>query len=201
MTPLTLIIIMIILLVVRFILKKDDKIKLTEESKKKWIENIDSIVVAGVTALILITFIIRTFYIPSSSMVPTLLINDYILVNKFVYRFYQPARQDIVVFHPPEAAQAEGKDFIKRIVAVGGDTVEVRDKLLYVNGIPQYENYINEPPDYELPKIIVPDDSLFVMGDNRNNSDDSHAWGFLPKKNLVGKAVLLFFPFNRVRTF
>ena len=192
---------MIILLVVRFILKKDDKIKLTEESKKKWIENIDSIVVAGVTALILITFIIRTFYIPSSSMVPTLLINDYILVNKFVYRFYQPARQDIVVFHPPEAAQAEGKDFIKRIVAVGGDTVEVRDKLLYVNGMPQYENYINEPPDYELPKIIVPDDSLFVMGDNRNNSDDSHAWGFLPKKNLVGKAVLLFFPFNRVRTF
>lgn len=201
MTPLTLIIIMIALLIARVILTKDKKIKLSDESKKKWIENIDSIVIAGVTALILITFVVRTFYIPSSSMVPTLQVNDYILVNKFVYRFYQPARQDIVVFRPPESAQAEGKDFIKRIVAVGGDTVEVKEKILYVNGIRQYEDYINEPPDYEMPKVTVPEDALFVMGDNRNNSDDGHVWGFLPKKNLVGKAVLLFFPLNRIRTF
>ena len=211
---------MVVLLVIRFILIKDDKVKLSEDSKKKWIENIDSIVIAGVTALILITFVIRTFYIPSTSMVPTLKVNDYILVNKFVYRFYMPARHDIVVFRPPPEANAEGKDFIKRIVAVEGDTVEVKNGRLYINGVAQNEspvtgsqgfgkedvaaicNYnINEPPEYDMPKTIVPQGSLFVMGDNRNNSDDSHVWGFLPKENLIGKAVLLFFPPNRIRTF
>ncbi len=200
MTPTHLFIIIVLLLVARVILVKDDKIKIKEETKKNIIENIDSIVIAGVTALLLITFIIRTFYIPSSSMVPTLMVKDYILVNKFVYRFYQPARHDIVVFHPPEAAHAEGKDFIKRVVAVGGDTVEVKNNILYLNDVPQTENYIFEPPAYTFAKVKVPEDSLFVMGDNRNNSDDSHAWGFLPKKNLVGKAVLIFFPFNRFRT-
>ncbi len=172
----------------------------SEDKLKGVKDTLDSLVWAGATALILITFVIRTFYIPSSSMVPTLRINDFILVNKFVYSFCNPARGDIVVFHPPKSANTEKTEYIKRIVAVGGDTVEVRGGTLFVNDQPQKEDYILEPMFYEMDKIKVPEDSYFAMGDNRNNSDDSHVWGFLPRKNLVGKAVLIFFPINRART-
>ena len=125
---------------------------------------------------------------------------DFIIANKFVYNFYRPARGDIVVFHPPEAAHSEGKDYIKRIVAVGGDTVEIRDGVLFLNGLMKEENYTLEPIGYSLEKITVPENSYFVLGDNRNNSADSHVWGFLPKQNIIGKAVLVIFPFNRIKT-
>ncbi len=200
MTPLHLLIIIVILIIARIIIHNKKDLNWSEKKRKTVNENLDSVVIAGITALLLITFIVRTFYIPSSSMVPTLKIGDFILVNKFVYRFYQPARHDVIVFSPPPSAQAEGKEFIKRIVAVGGDTVEVKDNKLFINDIPQEEPFINESPNYIMPKVSVPQASLFVMGDNRNNSDDSHVWGFLPKENIEGKAVLIFFPFTRLKT-
>ncbi len=200
MNPIYLVILIVILGIWSYNLHKKYPNKENNE-KKALIENIDSIIFAGITALIIITFIVRTFYIPSSSMVPTLQINDFIIVNKFVYNFYNPARHDIVVFHPPAEAHAEGKDFIKRIVAVAGDTVEIKSGVLFINDVAQNEEYILEPIMYDMERITVPKDSYFVMGDNRNNSDDSHVWGFLPRKNLVGKAVLIIFPFNRCRTF
>ncbi len=199
MNPIYLVIAVIILGIVSLVFRFNKHLKIEEEKKKSIIENIDSVILAGVTALIIITFVIRTFYIPSSSMVPTLKINDFIIVNKFVYSFYNPARHDIVVFHPPAEAQAEGKDFIKRIVAVGGDTVEIKSGVLFVNDVAQDEPYILEPILYDMDRQTVPKDSYFVMGDNRNNSADSHVWGFLPRKNLVGKAVIIIFPFNRCK--
>ena len=200
MNPIYLVILIVILGIVSLIFHFNKELKMEEKKKKAITENIDSIILAGITALFLITFVIRTFYIPSSSMTPTLKINDFIIVNKFVYAFYNPTRHDVVVFHPPAEAKAEGKDFIKRIVAIEGDTVEVKSGVLFINDVAQNEPYILEPILYDMDRITVPKDSYFVMGDNRNNSDDGHVWGFLPRKNLVGKAVLIIFPFNRCRT-
>jgi signal peptidase I len=199
LTPTQLVILIAVLIIVRCVLHFSKRIKIQEKTRKLVYEYLDSIIIAGVTALILIHFVVRTFYIPSTSMVPTLEIKDYIMVNEFIYHFKPPARKDIIVFHPPPSAMAEGKDFIKRVVAVEGDEVEVKDEKLYVNGVPQEEPFINEEPRYIMEKKKVPPGNLFVMGDNRNNSDDSHVWGFLPKENVVGKAFLIFFPPQRIR--
>ncbi len=199
MTPTQLEILIAILILARCVLHFSKRIKLQDKTRKLVYEYLDSIIIAGVTALILIHFVVRTFYIPSTSMVPTLEIKDYIMVNEFVYHFKEPERRDIVVFHPPPSAQAEGKDFIKRVVALENDEVEVKEGKLFINGVPQNEPYIAEDPRYTMEKKKVPPGNLFVMGDNRNNSDDSHVWGFLPKKNIVGRAFLIFFPPQRIR--
>jgi len=163
------------------------------------VEYVDSIVIAGVAALFIIHFLFRTFYIPSGSMIPTLQIRDYIMVNEFVYRFKKPEKGDIVVFSPPPEANAEGKEFIKRVIARGGDTISVREGKVYINGESQPEPYVKFPADYYMAPTPVPNDHLFVMGDNRPTSADSHIWGFLPEKNVIGKAILIILPFQRVR--
>jgi len=157
-------------------------------------ETLDSIIIAGITALFLINFVVQTFYIPSGSMEPTLKIKDFILVNKFIYRFHPPQRKDIIVFHPPPAANANGKDYIKRVIAIGGDTIEVKDGKVYLNGKILNEPYIAEPPWREFESFKVPENSLFVMGDNRNNSEDSRFWGVVPLENVIGKAFVVLWP-------
>lgn len=160
-------------------------------------EYIDSFVIAGTVAMLIITFVVRSFYIPSESMVPTLLVNDYILVNKFVYHFSSPSRGEIVVFHPPHVSNPSEVDFIKRCVAVENDVVEVNKGVLYVNGEPMQEPFIKEPPVNDFPPYRIPAGCIFMMGDNRNNSDDSRYWGPLPLKNVVGKAEAIFWPLSR----
>lgn len=165
--------------------------------KKMAREYLDSFLVAGMAAIVLITFVVRSFYIPSESMVPTLLVNDYILVNRFVYNFASPSRGEIIVFHPPHLPDQEGTDFIKRVVAVENDVIEIANGVLYLNGLPQKEHYIKEAMLADFPPYRIPPGHVFVMGDNRNNSDDSRYWGPLPLKNVVGKAVLIFWPLQR----
>jgi signal peptidase I len=150
-------------------------------------EYLDAIIIAGLTALFLISYVVRTFYIPSSSMKPTLLPYDYILVNEFVYRFTEPKRRDIIVFKPPNRKNAP--DYIKRVIGLENETLEVKDNKVYINGNPIDEPYIpsDQAPDYQWGPQKIPEGNLFVMGDNRNNSEDSHAWGFLPKKILWEK--------------
>lgn len=167
------------------------------KARRIMVEYLDSIVIAGVAALFIIHFLFRTFYIPSGSMIPTLQIKDFILVNEFVYRLKEPKRGDVVVFKPPPEANAEGKEFIKRVIGLGGDTVAIRDGKVFVNGEPLDEPYVKYPVDYYYSDTKVPDGHLFVMGDNRPSSADSHIWGFLPQKNIVGKAILIVFPFRR----
>jgi len=181
-----------ILIIVRILIRF---FKLSEIARSVSYEYLDSIIVAGLTALFLINYVVRTFYIPSGSMKPTLLPNDYILVNEFLYRFRAPERGDVIVFKPP---LPKAPDYIKRLIGKGGEKLEVKKGKVYINDTPIVEPYIMEMPDYDYGPVIIPPEHYFVMGDNRNNSEDSHIWGFLPKKNIVGKAFLIFWPPRRI---
>jgi len=142
-------------------------------------------------------FVVEAFYIPSESMVPTLRVGDRVLVNKFIYRFTEPERGDIVVF---ESVEGGGQDLIKRVVGVPGDRIAVRGGRLFVNGEPQREPYVNNKfPDrsFFAPKT-VPKGHVFVMGDNRANSRDSRFFGPVPKEKIEGEAFLRFWPPHRI---
>ncbi|HEY4939737.1 MAG TPA: signal peptidase I [Actinomycetota bacterium] len=188
------------------------------------------VLVAFAIAIIIKTFVVQAFYIPSESMQNTLLVNDRVLVSKFIYRFKDPRPGDIVVFVAPASATTslpapsggisgflnslkEGlglpssqRDFIKRVVAVGGDTVQVKDNALYVNNVRKDEPYLKDHNpatmgmgDYGPTK--VPKDHLFVMGDNRSNSDDSRMFGTITKSSVLGQAFLRIWPVNRFHFF
>jgi len=175
----------------------------TASIKKQQIKENSLIILVGlILAIAIRIFIAEPRYIPSESMIPTLKTGDRIVVEKVSYKFTSPKPQDIVVFTPPPQLQILGYDssqaFIKRIIAMGGDIVEVKNGQLYVNDTLQTENYILESPNYTLKPIIVPEGSLFVMCDNRNNSNDSHLWGFLPQDYVIGKAIFRFYPFSNI---
>ena len=142
-------------------------------------------------------FVMEAFWIPSGSMIPTLKIGDRVLVNKFIYRFTEPERGDIIVF---QSVDTPDEDLIKRVVGLPGDEIAERSGKLFVNGEPQKEPYTNgEIPDRtSFAKTTVPKNHVFVMGDNRGNSADSRVFGPLPEKNIEGEAFLRFWPPNRI---
>jgi signal peptidase I len=199
--------------------KKSDKIDNDDIRKKKKSglrENIEAILVAIVLALFIRTFIIQAFKIPSGSMKETLKIGDHILVNKFIYGvkipFLQttiipitnPKRGDIVVFKFPEDPS---KDFIKRVIGVAGDVIEVRDKKVYVNNKLLNHDFGMHTDSYIFPAsaqprdnfgpVVVPPHSLFVMGDNRDQSYDSRFWGFVDLKAVKGKALMIYWSWDK----
>ena len=142
-------------------------------------------------------FVVEAFWIPSASMVPTLKYGDRVLVNKFIYRFTEPQRGDIIVF---KSVEGDGQDLIKRVVGVPGDEIAVRRGKLFVNGEPQKEPYVNKKyPDRSFyAPTTVPKDHVFAMGDNRANSQDSRVFGPVPEKNIEGEAFLRFWPPDRI---
>jgi signal peptidase I len=142
-------------------------------------------------------FVVEAFWIPSASMVPTLKYGDRVLVNKFIYRFTEPQRGDIIVF---KSVEGDGQDLIKRVVGVPGDEIAVRGGKLFVNGEPQKEPYVNKKyPDKSFyAPTTVPKDHVFAMGDNRANSQDSRVFGPVPEKNIEGEAFLRFWPPDRI---
>lgn len=164
-------------------------------------EVMDSIVWAGVVALLLLHFVVRSFYIPSGSMLPTLGINDFILVNELLYEFTDPVRGDIVVFRPPPLYTGDKTDLIKRVVGVERDQIEIKGGRLHLNGKEIQENFILEPIDDDFGPVVVQEGHVFVMGDNRNNSRDSRRIGEVPLDHLVGRAEVIFFPPTRMSVF
>ena len=179
-------------------------------------EYIEAIFIAVLLALVIRQFAVQAFTIPSGSMMDTLLIGDYILVNKFLYGseipftdlhlpgFRAPEHGDVIVFKYPND---ESRDFIKRIIAVGGDTVQVRDNRVWLNGKLLDEPYVRPGSFRETPithcgylyacdPLKVPAGSYFVMGDNRDNSQDSRYWGFVKRQKIRGKAFLIYWSWN-----
>lgn len=187
-------------------------------SKKKGAlrENIEAIVVAVILALFIRTFVVQAFKIPSGSMKETLLIGDHILVNKFIYGvkapFIQktiipinnPQREDIIVFEFPEDPS---KDFIKRVIGIPGDVIEIRNKKLFVNGSAVKDSHgihkdpkmfsARQQPRDNLGPITVPPGKLFVMGDNRDFSYDSRFWGFVDLVAVKGKAFIIYWSWDK----
>ena len=164
------------------------------------VEIVKTIAMAAVLSFGIRTFVAEARYIPSSSMEPTLQINDRLIIEKMTYRFNEPERGDVIVFNATEALQRENfnEAFIKRIIGIPGDTVTVSNGLVTVNDEVIEEIYIKEPPDYEYGPVTVPDGEYLVLGDNRNNSYDSHYWGFVPDDKIVGRAFVRFWPFQRI---
>lgn len=187
------------------------------KQSKLW-EYTKAIVTALILALIIRTYVIQAFKIPSGSMLQTLLIGDHILVNKFIYGtklpfsdkrilvFTKPKRGDIIVFKYPEDPS---RDFIKRVIGVEGDIIEERNKIVYVNGKPLNEPYVQhtdnsirtggiEPRDNFGP-YLVPKNKLFVMGDNRDQSYDSRYWGYVDMKDVKGKAFIIYWSWDNIK--
>lgn len=186
------------------------------QQKSKFREYIEAIILAVVIALFIRTFVIQAYKIPSGSMKPTLLIGDHILVSKFNYGIKlpflrttlipvgAPQRGDIVVFIYPED---RSKDFIKRLIGVPGDTIEIRNKKILLNGLPYNDKHGVYVDNFIIPgavqprdnfgPVTVPEGSLFVMGDNRDESYDSRFWGFVSKKDVLGKALIIYWSWNR----
>jgi signal peptidase I len=179
-------------------------------------EYAEAIIIAVLLALVIRQFAVQAFTIPSGSMMNTLLIGDYILVNKFLYGpeipfidwhlpgLRAPEHGDVIVFKYPND---ETRDFIKRIIAVGGDTVQVRDNRVWLNGKLIEEPYVYPgafrpgPAThcgylYACEPLVVPEGSYFVMGDNRDNSQDSRYWGFVKREKIRGKAFLIYWSWN-----
>lgn len=185
---------------------------------------LDALIVVGLIALFVTTFVLRTFYIPSVSMVPTLQVGDVLLVDEIAYRIESPAQGDVAIFRPPFKAR---EDYIKRVIGLPGDTIAVANGTVYRNGAALREPYENQPPKYDLsihgydiyvngvpldPRSAdvpahalwpapnrIPTGYYFVLGDNRNYSDDSHVWGFVQRQRFVGRAFLVLWPLARLQ--
>lgn len=197
-------------------MKKPSQTEAAPKKKGALRENIEAILVAVVLALFIRTFVVQAFKIPSGSMKETLQIGDHILVNKFVYgikapfikktivSIHDPQRGDIIVFEFPEDPS---KDFIKRVIGIPGDVIEIRNKRLFVNGeaVKNSHGIYTDPkifaastqPRDNLGPIKVPEDKLFVMGDNRDFSYDSRFWGFVDLDAVKGKAFIIYWSWDK----
>jgi signal peptidase I len=169
-------------------------------SNSAWVEGLKTVGISLFLALGIRSFVAEARYIPSGSMEPTLQINDRLLIDKISYDFTAPQRGDVVVFNPTRTLREQNfhDAFIKRIIGLPGETVKVSKGQVWINGSPLKEKYIEAPPNYRWGPVVVPANSYLVLGDNRNNSYDSHYWGFVPRNDIVGKAIFRFYPFDRI---
>jgi len=171
--------------------------------KPWWRETIETILWALVLALLIRTFVVQAFWIPSGSMLPTLQVGDRVLVAKFWHLFATPSRGGIYVFKYPED---RSRDFIKRIIAVPGDTVDIRNGVVFINGSTLDEPYVVHRDNYTLhpnrlyPTVpfTVPPGNFFTMGDNRPNSQDGRFWGYVPIEDIHGPAFFRYWPLGRI---
>ena len=181
--------------------------KKPEEKRNSIIRDLKNLLIWIAIALIIRWQVIEPRWIPSGSMIPTLQIKDKILVEKISPKIISKSnlskfKNDIVVFNVPDQLIKAGYEvdtaLIKRVIGVPGDKVEVKEGNLYLNDIVQDKYISDKNINYSIGPFIVPAESLWVMGDNRNNSMDSHIWGFLPYKKIIGKAIFRYWPLNKI---
>jgi len=183
--------------------KNQGKHKNSGKSAKKgsFLKDTLMIVITAVAlAMFLKAFIVDTRWVPSTSMVPTIEVDDRLIVVKLGYLLgQQPERGDIVVFKPPAELNERSK-LIKRVIGLPGETLEVKDGFVYINGEPLAEDYLAERPNYQYGPVTVPEGCYFMMGDNRNTSYDSHRWlnPFIPENDIKSKAVWRYWPLDRI---
>ncbi len=197
--PSLILILAAVLFVVRLLVKRIYAISPTWRTSI--VETLDAGIFAALLSLVIITFVVQAFYIPSGSMEPTLQVGDRILVSKLSYRLGPIRRGDVIVFHYP---LNPGKDFVKRVVALAGEKVELRDGVVLINGRPISELYPtalaggDRSCTSNYGPQLIPADNLFVLGDNRCNSEDSRFFGFVPLPNVIGKALFIYWPLSRL---
>ena len=183
------------------------------ERRPRWRETLETVVVALVLAIGVHAAVAEARFIPSESMTPTLAIGDRLIVEKISPHFAAPRRGEILVFYPPQHEPMETGPglrfvrwlgftpdvaYIKRVIGLPGETVAVHDGQVWIDGKALVEPYIKESPEYTMEPVKLPADQLFMMGDNRNNSQDSHVWGPLPIINVIGHAAVRFWPITRL---
>ena len=170
--------------------------KSEKEKEKTSLKDILQVVVAAfVLAFLLKTFVVGNFWIPSESMVPTIEVNDKVIVTNFSYWFSEPKRGDVIVFKYPMDPKT---DYIKRCIGLPGETVEFRNSQLYINGELVEEPYLPDDLVFaDYGPVEVPEGQYFMCGDNRNHSADSRVWGFLDEDLIIGKAQIIYWPFDR----
>ncbi len=157
-------------------------------------------VVLTIAIFLVVRVALQNFRVEGESMEPNLHDAEYILVNKVDYLLHSPERGDIVVFHAVPAGQPD-RDFIKRVIGLPGETVAVNNGAVYINGHRLKESYNHTTPTYTFGPYKVPSSDYFVLGDNRNNSEDSHLWKWLPRSDIIGKAWISYWPLNQLHLF
>ncbi|MGD1865655.1 MAG: signal peptidase I [Phormidesmis sp.] len=176
---------------------------MSEKQQNPWIEGLQTVGLSIVLALGIRQFVAEARFIPSESMLPTLKIDDRLVIEKISYHFNPPKRGDIIVFRAPQEALDAAKSttndaYIKRVIGLPGEKVEVKDGKVFVNDEALAENYIQSPPVYTWGPDVVPEGEYLVLGDNRNSSSDGHVWGFLERESIIGRAVVRFWPLQRI---
>jgi signal peptidase I len=175
---------------------------------KQFLREVFETIGLAVVLFVAINLVSARVRVDGYSMLPTLQNGEYVLISRLSYWQGEYQRGDIIVFRPPMYPEApfwqrlfglpgfsdDYEDYIKRVIGLPGETVRIADGRVFINGLELQEPYIASPPDY-VSDWVVPQDHLFVLGDNRTNSADSHAWGFVPQENVLGKAILVYYPF------
>ena len=158
---------------------------------RAYLREILVIIILAVVIFLLLQLTVQSFEVHLSSMEPNIHEGQRILVTKIAYLFHEPERGDVIIFHAPDNMRG---DFIKRVIALPGDIVEVNEGQVYINGSPLDEPYIKDQPNYSLGPQKIPENNYFVLGDNRNNSNDSHNGWTVPRENIIGKSWLSIWP-------
>ena len=182
--------------------KYKSQLKSTNKVKYFIVETIETLGVAFFFAFLIKEFIIQVSVVPTGSMIPTMkggqrMTNDRLLVNKYIYDFWLPKRGDIVVFESPFD---DGKDYVKRCVGLPHETISMKDGYVYINGKELVLAGVDIQRDlFDMKEVLIPEGHYFMLGDNRANSQDSRFWGFVPRNDLIGKALFTFWPLDRMK--
>jgi len=183
-----------LLIASRIIIKRASQIP--QVVRASIVETLDACIFAAVISLLIITFVVQAFYIPSGSMEPTLMVDDRILVAKFLYRIEPIRSGDVIVFRYP---LNPSRDFVKRVIGLPGARVQLKEGVVYLDDTRVSEKGYTLRPDFgNYGPITVPRNEYFVLGDNRNNSEDSRFFGYVPRANIIGKAIFIYWPVQRV---